>query len=216
MAKLFKYFSFSLAFMLVGFLYGLFLIPEEIVLVANGCVVVLLIGLLIFAVISKLFKRKSRGLPRFSMGWTYGVAFLEGILLYPSLVYYLQSLGVTIFLTINVGALLLFSVLAFAGSKSKPVDMKVSVCLFALLVVVIIMSLVNLLLGSSLLSTVLSALSLIIFCVYVFVDINDFKQALAAGMITDDKCYSIYVLNLFLDYINILMDILHLADSFSD
>ena len=215
MGILFKYFSVSLLFMLAGFLIGLFFIPVEVIAFANKIMTVAVIGLLIFTLIMK-GKRKS-GLPRFSMSWVYGFAALEGSLLYPTLMYYLASLGVVLFLNIILGTLAIFAILSYIASKQPAgTYVKLGKILFIALAVLIIMSVINIFLHVEVLSLLLSIAGIIIFSAYILFDVNQFKAAYEMGLIKDKDDYSIFVLNIYLDFINLLLDILDFVNRIKD
>lgn len=207
MNKLFGYFTTSLLYMLVGFFLGLCFVPAEVIAAANTVLTVVVIALLILTWIMK--SKKKRGFPRFSMGWVYLFAFIEGILLYPTLMFYLAELGIILFFNIIIGTLLIFGILSFVGVKQKSGSfIKLSYVLFIALTILVIMSILNLLLHIGWLPIVLSAAGIIIFSLYIMVDVNKFKTAYEAGLIRDEKDYSIFVLNVYLDYINLLIDVL--------
>ena len=58
------------------------------------------------------------------------------------------------------------------------------------------------------LSMILSAVGIAVFSTYILVDVKQFKTAYETGMINDSSDYSIYVLNVYFDIINLLLDIL--------
>ncbi|MEE0930552.1 MAG: Bax inhibitor-1 family protein [Acutalibacteraceae bacterium] len=211
MSKLFKYFAISLLFMLLGFTTGVLFIPAALIAIANVIMMVAVIGLLLFTLIMKR-KRKST-LPKFSMNWVYLFAFIEGALLYPTLIYYLASLGVVLFLNIILGTLAIFLILSYIASK-QPAGryMKLGSTLYAALLVLFIVSIINLFLQVDLLGLLLSIAGIIIFSVYILFDVNQFKVVYNAGMIRERDDYSIFVLNIYLDFINLLLDILDIVD----
>lgn len=117
MNKLFQYFVTSLFFMILGYCIGVNYIPYEFVAAANTVLAVVMVILLLLTWIIK--GRKKRGLPKFSMGWVYLFTFIDGILLYPTLMYYFATLGTVLFLNIIISTLLIFSVLSYIGFKQK-------------------------------------------------------------------------------------------------
>lgn len=217
MGKLYGYLAVSLLATVAGFFFGLFLIPEAVIAVANVVLLAFLAAMLIIAWIVKRFKKKAKSKLRFSIWFVYLFAFLEGALLYPALMYYLASLGVVLFAEIVLGTMVIFGVLAFIGQKKASGSyLGLGRILFVILSVMVILSILNLFLQVDMLSMILSAVGVAVFSAYILVDINQFKTAYQAGLIQDSSDYSIYVLNVYLDIINLLLDLLDLVDWFSD
>lgn len=211
MNKLFQYFVTSLFFMILGYCIGVNYIPYEFVAAANTVLAVVMVILLLLTWIIK--GRKKRGLPKFSMGWVYLFTFIDGILLYPTLMYYFATLGTVLFLNIIISTLLIFSVLSYIGFKQKSGSfIGLGKVLFVALTILVIMSIVNLFLHIGWMPILLSAAGIVIFSAYILVDINQFKTAYEAGLINEKEDYSIFVLNIYLDVINLLLDILSFAN----
>ena len=73
MAATFRYLAISIMFMFVGFLFGKLFIPASLVYIANIFVVVLVVGLLIFSLMSR-----KNVIPRsFSMNFVYLFTFVD-------------------------------------------------------------------------------------------------------------------------------------------
>lgn len=209
LAKLYQYLATSLLFSVLGFFFGLFFIPESFIMIANAIISVVLIVLLLFAFVMKIVKRRSSGKIRFPMFFVYLFAFIEGALMYPTLMYYMQSLGTILFLEILVGTMIIFGTLAFIGQNQKSGSfIGLGKILFVALTVMVIVSILNVFLKIDTLSMIISAAGIFIFSAYILVDVNQFKTAYEYGYIQDKSDYSIYVLNVYLDIINLLLDIL--------
>ena len=217
MSKLYQYLAISLLASVVGFFVGLFFIPASVIVVANIILLVFLVVMLIGAWIMKFVKKKASGQIRFPIWVVFLFAFVDGALLYPALVYYLASLGVVLFTEIVIGTMVIFGVLAYVGQKkSSGSYIGLGRILFVILTVTIILSIINIFLRIDMLSMVLSAVGIVIFSAYILVDVNQFKTAYEAGMINDSSDYSIYVLNVYLDIINLLLDILEFVRRIKD
>lgn len=209
MSKLYKYLAIALLCTVIGFFVGLFFIPVEWIAIANTILVAFLFGLMIFTFIMKLFKKRSRGPIRFPIFFVYLFAFLEGALLYPALVYYMASLGIILFAEIVIGTMLIFAVLAYIGQKKEAGSyVGLGKILLVILTIMVLVSLLNLFLQIDTLSMIISAVGIFVFSAYILVDINRFKTEYEAGYIQDSSDYSIHVLNVYLDIINLLLDIL--------
>ena len=217
MSKLYQYLSTSLLATVVGFFVGLFFIPESIIAVANIILIIFLVIMLIGAWIMKFVKKRTSGQIRFSIWLVYIFAFVEGALLYPALMYYLASLGVILFAEIVIGTMVIFGVLAYIGQKKESGSyVGLARILFIILSVMITLSIINIFLRIDMLSMLLSAAGVLVFSAYILVDVNQFKTAYEAGWIQDSSDYSIYVLNVYLDIINLLLDILDLVHRLKD
>lgn len=209
MSKLYKYLAIALLCTVIGFFAGLFFIPVEWIAIANTILMVFMVCLLIFTLIMKLVKKRSRGPIRFPIFWVYLFAFVEGALLYPALLYYLASLGVILFAEIVIGTMLIFAVLAYIGQKNESGSfVGLGKILAVVLTIMVLVSIVNLFLQIDMVSMIISAVGILVFSAYILVDINRFKTAYEAGYIQDSEDYSIHVLNVYLDIINLLLDIL--------
>ena len=66
------------------------------------------------------------------------------------------------------------------------------------------------------LSIIVSALGVLIFSIYVIYDINLVKRDIEYSVINDKNDLSIHVLNLYVDFINLLLDLLNLASKLKD
>ena len=217
MNKLYQYLAISLLTTVVGFFVGLFFIPESVIAIANVILLVFLVAMLIGAWIMKIIRKRASGQIRFPICVVYIFAFVEGALLYPALMYYLASLGVILFAEIVIGTMVIFGVLAYIGQKKASRSyIGLGKILFVILTVMIIASIINIFLRIDILSIILSAAGIAVFSAYILVDVNQFKTAYEAGMINDSRDYSIYVLNVYLDIINLLLDILDFVHRIKD
>ena len=204
MEAVFKYLSISIVFMFVGFLFGKLFVPASLVYAANIFVGVLIVGLLLFSLLSR-----KNVIPRsFSMNFVYLFTFVDGILMYPILTYYLYDLGTTLFMNVVLGTCVLFALLALISHR-KPAGHYVGLgsTLLAGLVVLIVMSVFNI---------AVSALGIIIFSAYILYDVSLLKYDIESGGVTCKNDLSIHVLNLYLDFINILLDLLRIVSDLTD
>jgi FtsH-binding integral membrane protein len=129
--------------------------------------------------------------------------------MYPALTYYMESLGMILFLEITIGTMAIFGVLAYIGQRQKSGSfVGLGKILFVILLAMVIVSLINLFMQIDMISMIISAVGILVFSLYILVDINRFKTAYEAGHINDSKDYSIHVLNVYLDIINLLLDLL--------
>ena len=209
MEAVFKYLSISIVFMFVGFLFGKLFVPASLVYAANIFVGVLIVGLLLFSLLSR-----KNVIPRsFSMNFVYLFTFVDGILMYPILTYYLYDLGTTLFMNVVLGTCVLFALLALISHR-KPAGLGST--LLAGLVVLIVMSVVNIFIQGTVFNIAVSALGIIIFSAYILYDVSLLKYDIESGGVTCKNDLSIHVLNLYLDFVNILLDLLRIVSDLTD
>ncbi|WP_297632545.1 Bax inhibitor-1 family protein [uncultured Clostridium sp.] len=208
MQTIFTSLAISLVFMGLGFLFGIFFVPIQVAYMANRLIGIVFIGLIVLS----MFSRKSV-IPRsFPIGFVYGFTFIYGVILYPVLMYYLQALGAPVFFSVIAGAIVLFAILAFQASRKEAgYYMSMGNVLFAGLIAIIVASVINIFVFSSFVSVIISAVSVVIFAAYVMYDISIMKMALNSGYVRDKNDLSIFVLNLYLDLINLILNLLNIA-----
>lgn len=213
MAEIFRCLAVSVLFMFIGFLVGPRILPPTVVYYANRIVLFFMIGLLILALCS----RKSI-IPRsFSMNFVYAFTFIDGILLYPLLQYYLQDLGSDLVITILIGTIALFGVLSLISSKKEAGHyFGMGKILLSGLITLLVLSIVNIFIGGATLNIGISLIGVVIFSGYVLYDISLIKYEIESGALQERNDLSIHVLNLYLDFINILLDLLNIGSSLND
>ncbi|QJA08935.1 hypothetical protein HF520_08225 [Romboutsia sp. CE17] len=213
MSEIFKYLAISILFMFIGFIFGQMFVPISFAYYANKIFILLVIGLLIMSI----FSRKNI-IPRsFSMNFVYMFTFIDGIIIYPLLQYYLQDLGKDVFISILVATIVLFTVLAkLASRKDAGYYLGLGNILFAGLIGILIASIINIFIGGNALSIVVSIIGVVIFSGYVLYDISLIKYEIENGDIKEKNDLSIHVLNLYLDFINLLLDLLNISSILND
>lgn len=213
MYRIYSYLAISLLCTVLGFFVGVKFVPEEFVAIGSVILFGAVLAMMVIALIVKVLKGRKNKQIRFPLFLVYLFAFVEGILIYPSLVYYAQSLGILLFLEIVIGTMLIFTIMAFIGQRNPSGSfVKVGKALFIALAIIIIISIINFFLQIDSLSMIISAAGVLVFSLYIMVDINQFKTAYERGWIEERNDYSIYVLNIYLDIINLLLDLLDLVN----
>lgn len=213
MSAVFRYLSISIVFMFVGFLFGKLFVPESIVYMANMLVTILFVVLMIFALLSR-----KNIIPRsFSMNFVYLFTFVDGILLYPILTYYLYDLGTALFTNVVLGTCLLFAILA-AISNRKPAGhyLGMGSILFTGLIVIMILGIVNIFINGTTFNLIVSVFGVILFAGYTLYDISLVKYDIESGRINSKNDLSIHVFNLYVDFINLLLDLLRIVSDLKD
>lgn len=212
-SEIFKYLAISLLFMVLGFFVGAMFVPPSFVYFANRVIAIISVLLLVLA----LFSRKRIIPRRFSMNYVYAFTFIDGILLYPLFVYYLQDLGIGIFVGVVAAAIAIFASLSYmAGKKQGGYYLGLGNVLFAGLLGVLVLTLVSFFFGGRGFSILISIISVIVFSGYILYDISLIKYSVENRFIRDKNDLSIYVLNLYLDFINILLDLLNIVSEVDD
>ena len=198
--------------MFIGYLFGLFL-PNSFIYMANTFIGILMIGLLIMA----LFARKSIIPRRFSMNFVYLFTFIDGILMSPIIRYYVGSMGTNMVISILLATAVIFGGLAFVANRSESGKfLRLGPSLFIGLIVLLIMSIINIFISGSMYNIIISIFGIIIFSSYILYDVSLIKSEIEYGVINDRDDLSIHVLNLYLDFINIFIDLLRLVKELND
>lgn len=164
--------------------------------------------LIIFAMALLINKLSSTALKLIFLGYS---AFM-GILLFPIIYsYQLNSVYGAL-----AGSAVMFLVMALIGYTTKANLYSMGRYLMAALIGIIVLGLVNIFLKSTMLDTLLAIVGLIVFLGYTIYDVQRIKESvLQAYMYGDnqivDKIQIIGALNLYMDFINILLRILQLT-----
>lgn len=213
MSAVFRHLAISILYMFIGFMFGQMFLPESFVYMANQIICFVMLALLLMSLCSK-----KRIIPdRFNMGFVYLFTFIDGILMYPLLTYYLEDLGTSMFITIFISAIVMFSTLAaISNSKEAGYYLGLGKILSVGLIGVIIALVINLFIGGDMMNLVISCVSLIVFLGYILFDVSLLKARIECGQIQDKHDLSIHVLNLYLDFINILLDLLNIVSKLKD
>lgn len=192
--KILKTFLISLVFALVGFGLGTFVPPS------------LMIPLLIFELVLLLvvlFFRKKRSI---GYGFLYFFTTLTGITTYPAIVYYVSDMGANMVIVGLLSTIIIFTSLALYSWKSKKDFTFLGGILFAALVGLIVLWVLNIFFPLGSLMVLLMTLGgILIFSGFILYDISLIKN----GNLTEEDV-PLMALNLYLDFLNLFLDILRL------
>ena len=134
----------------------------------------------------------------------YGFASLMGLSM--ATIFVAFSLG-SIF-TAFMGAAVLFAVMSFYGYFTKRDLSNMGDMLMIALIAIIIASLINIFVGSTLVQMVISAIAIVVFLGFTAYDTQNIREQLMDG---DDYVVEILgALNLYLDFINLFVNLLQL------
>lgn len=210
-SDVFKYLAISVLFMFIGFILGQMFIPESVAYLANFIMILLLLFLVIMAICSK----KNVIPTRFSMNFVYIFTFIDGIAMYPILQMYIGDLGSIIVINILIGVIVMFAALSFISLKKEAGHyLGLGKILFTGLLALLVLIIFNIFFNFKIFNIFVSILGISIFAGYVLYDISLLKYDIEQGNIVDRDDLSIHVLNLYLDFVNLLLDLLRLVREF--
>lgn len=215
-AEFFRNLAISVALMFIGFAIGQRFIPVEVVLMANILLAVMLIALIGLALFTRI-KKKKKETVKLKMKYVYLYTFIEGILLYPILQLYIAELGATLVTNVLLGiTIFLFIAYLIAKKVSNEKIRKLGTPLFIALSVLLILSIAGIFFASKLSIILISISGIIIFGLFTIYDLSMVFNEIEKGNIKERDDLSFYVLNIFLDIVNLLLDILRLIWIFKD
>lgn len=133
-------------------------------------------------------------------------SFVTGLMLsYIFIIFSLPSI-----LLVFGAAALMFGVFGLYGYFTKVDLTKISSILAMGLVGIIIVSLINIFLGNAMVDTIISIVGIVIFTLFVAYDIQKIKSFSSFSNIPTDNLAIYGALQLYLDFINIFLDLLNL------
>lgn len=194
MPKILRAFVASLGFALVGFFAGSFVPPSLMI-------PLVIFELVILIVVLFLRKRKSIG-----YGFLFFFTFLTGVTTYPVIMYHVSAMGINMVLVGVLATIVVFSSLALYSWKSNRDFTFLGGFLMAALLGLIAVAILNIFfpLGSAAL-LVYTILGILVFSGFVLYDISVIKNL----PLTEDDV-PLMALNLYLDFLNLLYNILRL------
>lgn len=139
-------------------------------------------------------------------------SFVTGLMLsYIFIIFSLPSI-----LLVFGAAALMFGVFGLYGYFTKVDLTKISSILAMGLVGIIIVSLINIFLGNAMVDTIISIVGIVIFTLFVAYDIQKIKSFSSFSNIPTDNLAIYGALQLYLDFINIFLDLLNLFGNSRD
>ena len=173
------------------------------IIMSGGYYYLALAEIAVVFVFSLLFRKLS---PTMVTILYFAYAFLNGFTLSILFVAYTLSSICYAF----VGTALLFGILAFIGYKTDKDLSNWRTILLVSLITGLILTIFNILIGSTILSTILDWVILFIFFGLTIYDTNKIKLMHEQGFCDEDKLYIYGAMELYLDFINIFLRILSL------
>ena len=139
-------------------------------------------------------------------------SFVTGLMLsYIFIIFSLPSI-----LLVFGAAALMFGVFGLYGYFTKVDLTKISSILAMGLVGIIIVSLINIFLGNAMVDTIISIVGIVIFTLFVAYDIQKIKSFSSFSNIPTDNLAIYGALQLYIDFINIFLDLLNLFGNSRD
>ena len=179
-------------------------------MIMNGYYTILaVVELVVVIVFSLLFKKLS---PTAVTILYFAYAFLNGFTL--SVIF--AAFEMTSIAYAFVGTAALFGILAFIGYKTDTDISNWGTILTIALLIGIVLTVVNLFIGSTMLDVVLNWAILFIFFGLTIYDMNKIKAMQEMGFCDDEKLYVYGAMELYLDFINIFLRILAIFGKHKD
>lgn len=168
---------------------------------------VMLIGILVLCVANVYIAKKIDSMPSAAV---YGLLFAEaafmGFMLGGSLQYYAPNM---IALAFGV-AVALYGVMAIVGWTTKKDLTRLGPILFSAVIVLILVEIILLFLNAPLLWMICSAVSIVLFSLYTAYDMQKLKYIQDDGSEMSGKLSTLMALSLYLDFVNIFINVLSL------
>ncbi|MGE6259300.1 Bax inhibitor-1/YccA family protein [Heyndrickxia sporothermodurans] len=192
MGSVLKTFAMSLLVAVLGMLVGT-MVPPALFLPLMIVEFVMLL--------TAFFIRKSK---KASYGFLFAFTFISGITTYPIVSYYLASSGAQVVLSAFTATLVIFAVMSFAGTKTKKDLSFLSGFLLTALLALVVIGIINLFSPfSSTALFVASIIGTVVFSLYIMYDFNRMKN-----MDFTEEAIPLLALNLYLDFINLFLNLL--------
>ena len=171
--------------------------------------ILLIAEVIVVILFSLLFKKLS---PTFVGILYFAYATLNGVTL--SSIFYCFELNSVIYLFL--ASALLFGGLALYGYKTERNVSSWNNILFAVLIVGIILSIINIFIGNSMLDIILDWIILLVFFGITVYDVNKIKSLQYEEGINKEKLYIYGAMQLYLDFINIFLHLIQIIGDAKD
>lgn len=200
-AKVFKWMGLGL---LVSFLTAFMVSSNETMMynLFSGSMIWFIVGIELLLVLGLSFLINKLSYMS-ALIWFFLYCFVSGLTM--SGLCYTYSLG-SLFITF-IATSVMFGVMALIGNKTNKDLSKIGTILLFSLIPIIIVSIINIFIGSTLIDFILSIVIVLVFCGITAYDMQNIKRLFFAGH-DENKIAVIGALELYLDYINIFIQML--------
>lgn len=205
--KVMSKFAVSLLIMTIGMILGSMFIPPAL---ASMMPIVCFGMLLIAFIVRGRQAHREGGQVTLSMNFVYAFAAIEGVGLYPLIMYYTQAIGANLVMAALAATFVVFFGLSIYAQRTSRNFLSIGPVLFGGLIVLLVVSIVGIFIQATALQVAITTGGLFIFSGYVLYDI----QMMRTGLLTEEDV-PMMVLNLFLDFINIFIYLLQLLGIFA-
>lgn len=194
----YKFFAASLLFATIGALIGM----QYFEMAVQYRLPIIIVELVAFFVL--MFSRSKPGL---NLAMLFIFTFLSGVTLVPLLGFVISRAGIGGVWQALAMTTIIFGIMSVYALKTKSDLSNMGKMLFIALIVVVVFSLINLFLGSALMTTIISAIGAIIFSLYIAYD----TQNIVRGLYKDPIMAAV---GLYLDFLNLFISLLQLIGIF--
>ncbi|MFC3886026.1 Bax inhibitor-1 family protein [Bacillus songklensis] len=206
--RVLPHFFLTLLISFIGMLLGMAFIPAGIAIAVSFVVLIVLIA----ATIKRAKDRKvSNYGVQFSMPFVHTLTFLMGIGIYPAIASYISSMGASlVVLAFGVTTTLFGSLFVYTYFTKRDFTFLGST-LFSALLALILLSIGGLFVQAEFFHLTLAWIGVVIFSGYMLYDVSRMKHATFS-----EEDVPGAVLDLYLNFINLFLDILRIVNSFKD
>lgn len=192
LGRVLKHFMFMWILTAVGLFVGT-LLPSSVTLPISIITIILLIIV--------IFVRNVR----LANSIMYAIPFLLGITLFWTTQFYIAKLGSTLVFSVFIGTIAVFILLGFVGTMIKDIS-SIGSYLFGALIVVIVFSILFMFIPvGNTVALVLAGVTVLLFTIYTVYDFNQIRH----NHVRNSEVVGM-ALNLYLDFINLLTNILEI------
>lgn len=200
----------SLVVSFIGMIVGVLFIPPAAAMVIGIIMVVFLFITLIYKAVSRRRKESSR--PTYynlslSMTFVYVFTFFMGISVYPNIAYHISSMGANLVLGGIAITVVLFTGICIYAVNTKRDFSYLGMFLLIALIALVILGIVSIFVHIPMFSLMVTWLGILIFSGYVLFDMNKVNNA----YFTEEDVPAL-VLDLYLDFLNLLLYVLDLLE----
>ncbi|GGI13980.1 MULTISPECIES: Bax inhibitor-1/YccA family protein [Gottfriedia] len=205
-------FFFALLISFIGTGLGGFFIPPGIAMAIGFIPLIVLIALLLKSIFGSGKKRR-KGLSAYGMVlpmWlVYLFTLLMGISIYPVIDYYVDSMGaMMVIVAFGITSALFGGLFLYTYFTKKDFTFLGGILFFSLLALILV-SIVGMFIGSDLFYLVLAWVGVVIFSGYILYDVSRMKKDTFT-----EKDVPAAVFDLYLNFINLFLDILRILNAF--
>ncbi|WP_332646786.1 Bax inhibitor-1/YccA family protein [Lysinibacillus sp. 54212] len=190
LGKVLKHFTFMWVLTGIGLFTGSLLSPAIILPISIITIILLIVSIFVRSI-------------RLANIISYALPFLIGITLFWTTQFYIEELGAGLVFSVLIGTIAVFILLGVVGMMIRDIS-SIGMYLFATLIVVFIFSIIFFFIPvSNTIMLVFAAITVLLFVIYTVYDFNQIRH----GHVQEHEAVRM-ALNLYLDFINIFVNVL--------